>query len=194
MKSPLKSTLKRVSLSVCFLHGRPFAGRASNWQSNKLGCYITIYSLIARSVVLRRRNWTIIDLLGNVFIHNPARSRLSPQMAELCKERICITGLWVYRWMKTNNREQGYTVIPYRSIGSWRTAEWYMAYSQNVRNCQRVKFHPKGVNLISFGVDLGINLSRSDPYNIHPPYKEVKFTLLEYSALSLFIIKRVCNS
>ena len=26
--------------------------------------------------------------VGNVFIHNAARSRLSPQMAEPCKERI----------------------------------------------------------------------------------------------------------
>ena len=70
------------------LHGRPFAGRATNWESNKLGCYITTYSPIARSVVLRWRNQTIIDLLGNVFIHNAARSRLSPQMAKPCKERI----------------------------------------------------------------------------------------------------------
>ena len=70
------------------LYGRPFVGRASNWLSNKLGCYITMYSPIARSVVLRRRNRIIIDLLYNVFIHNAARSRLSPQMAEPCKERI----------------------------------------------------------------------------------------------------------
>ena len=49
----------------------PFAGRASNWQSNKLGCYITMYSPIARSVVLRRRGQTIMDLLGNVFIMLP---------------------------------------------------------------------------------------------------------------------------
>ena len=73
-------------LFIRSLHGRPFAGRASNWESNKLGCYITMYSPITRSVVLRRRNWTIIDLLGNVFIHNAARSRLrarlSPQMAK----------------------------------------------------------------------------------------------------------------
>ena len=72
------------------LHGWPFAGRASNWQSNKLGCYIRIHSPTARSVVLRRRNRTIIDLIGNVFIHNGARSRLSPQMAEPCKERIVV--------------------------------------------------------------------------------------------------------
>ena len=79
---------RRIEKSVFFLnsrilihplHGPPFAGRASNsnWQSNKLGCYITMYSPIARSVVLRRRNRTIIDLLGNVFIHNAARSRVS---------------------------------------------------------------------------------------------------------------------
>ena len=55
-----------LSLSIRSLHGQPFAGRASNWQSNKLGCYITIYSPIVRSVVLRRRNQTIINLLGNV--------------------------------------------------------------------------------------------------------------------------------
>ena len=75
-------------ISIRSLHGRPFAERASNWESNKLGCYITMYLPIARSVVLRRRNWTIIDLLGNVFIHNAARSRLSPQMVKPCKERI----------------------------------------------------------------------------------------------------------
>ena len=75
-------------LYIRSLHGQPFAGRASNWQSNKLGCYITMSSPNARSVVLRRRNQTIIDLLGNVFIHNAARPRLSPQMAKPCKERI----------------------------------------------------------------------------------------------------------
>ena len=47
-----------------------------------------MYLPIARSVILKRRNQTTIDLLGNVFIHNAARSRLSPQMAKLCKERI----------------------------------------------------------------------------------------------------------
>ena len=46
-----------------------------------------MYSPFARSVVLRRRNRTIIDLLGNVFIHKAARSRLSPQMVEPCKEQ-----------------------------------------------------------------------------------------------------------
>ena len=76
---------------ISSLHGRPFAGRASNgWESNKLGCYITMYSSIARSVVLRRRNRTIIDLLGKVFIHNAARSRLSLQMAKPCKERLWV--------------------------------------------------------------------------------------------------------
>ena len=45
-------------------------GRASNWESNNLVCDITMYSPIARSVVLRRRNWIIIDLFGNVFVHN----------------------------------------------------------------------------------------------------------------------------
>ena len=30
----------------------------------------------------------MIDLLGDVFIHNSARSRLSPQMAKPCRERI----------------------------------------------------------------------------------------------------------
>ena len=38
--------------------------------------YTTMHSPIARSVVLRRYH-AIIDLLGNVFIHNAARSRLS---------------------------------------------------------------------------------------------------------------------
>ena len=76
-------------------------GRALNWQSNKLGYYITLYSPIARSVVLRRRNQTIIDLFGNVFIHNAARSRLSLQMAKPCKERII--GSW--------GRGQRYTIF-----------------------------------------------------------------------------------
>ena len=48
-------------------------------------------SPIARSVVLKRRNRTTLELLGNVFIHIAARSRLSPQMAEPCKERIPLT-------------------------------------------------------------------------------------------------------
>ena len=51
-----------------------------------------MYSPIARSVVLRRRNQTIIDLLGKVFIHNAARSKLSLQMAKPCKERIIGSG------------------------------------------------------------------------------------------------------
>ena len=54
-----------------------------------LGCYI-MYSPIARSVVLRRRNRTIINLFGNIFFHNAARSKLSPQMAEPCKEHILV--------------------------------------------------------------------------------------------------------
>ena len=43
---------------------------------------------IARLVVLKRTNLTSINLLGNVFIHITARSRLSPQMAEPCEERM----------------------------------------------------------------------------------------------------------
>ena len=39
-------------------------------------------------MILGRRNRTIIDLLGNVFIHYAARSRLSTKMAKACKERI----------------------------------------------------------------------------------------------------------
>ena len=46
-----------------------------------------MYSPIARSVVLKR-NWTIVELLGNVFIHIAGRSRLSLQMEEPCKEWI----------------------------------------------------------------------------------------------------------
>ena len=46
-----------------------------------------MYSPIARSAVLRR-NQTIADLLGNVFIHIAARSWLSLQKAEPCKEQI----------------------------------------------------------------------------------------------------------
>ena len=77
-------------------------------DSRILGCYIPMYSPIARSVVLRRRYWTLIDLLSNVFIHKVARSRLSTQMAEPCKERnsclpslssimMCIFG-WACWW------------------------------------------------------------------------------------------------
>ena len=40
------------------------------------------YSPIVRSVVLKRRNRTTLKLLGNVFIHIAARSRLSLQMVE----------------------------------------------------------------------------------------------------------------
>ena len=73
------------------LHGLPFAGRASKWQLNKLGRYITMYSPIVRSVFFKRRNRTIVDLLGNVFIHNAARLRLSSQIVEPRKERIAST-------------------------------------------------------------------------------------------------------
>ena len=86
----LKLYFLNVNLT-CSLHGRPFVVRASNWQLNKLGCYITMYAPIARSGVLGRRNWTTINLLGNISIHNAARSRLSSQMAELCKDWICQT-------------------------------------------------------------------------------------------------------
>ena len=41
-----------------------FAGIASNWQWNRLICYIMIYSPIASSEVLRRRDRTIIELLN----------------------------------------------------------------------------------------------------------------------------------
>ena len=95
----------------CSLHCWPFVGRASNWESNKLRCYITMYSPIARSVVLRWKNWTIIELLGNVFIHNAARLRLSPQMAKPCKEQIvlpcsdwalCVIEAWKYNMCCTS--------------------------------------------------------------------------------------------
>ena len=47
-----------------------------------------MYSPIARSVVLKRRNQTTLEMLGNIFNHISARLRLSPQMVEPCKERI----------------------------------------------------------------------------------------------------------
>ena len=50
-----------------------------------------MYSPTAKSVVLRRRNRTINNHLGNVFIHNAARLRLSPQTAA-CKEQISEIG------------------------------------------------------------------------------------------------------
>ena len=59
------------------------------------------HSLVLNSVQARqKRTRTIIDLLGNIFIHNAARSRLSPQMAELCKERIgnCCGGCCKSTW------------------------------------------------------------------------------------------------
>ena len=53
-----------------------------------LGHYITMYSPIVRSVLLKRRNQTILKLLGNVFIHIAARSKLFPQMAGPYEVRI----------------------------------------------------------------------------------------------------------
>ena len=50
--------------------------------------YITMYSPIARSVVLRRRNWTILELLGNAFIHIAARSRLPLQWRNRAKSEL----------------------------------------------------------------------------------------------------------
>ena len=75
-------------LHIRSLHGPPFAGKALTWELNKIGCYITMYSSIARSVVLKRRNRTTLELLGNILIHITAGSRLSPQMVEPCKEWI----------------------------------------------------------------------------------------------------------
>ena len=49
-----------------------------------------MYSPIALSVVLKRQNQTTLELLGKVFIRIAARSRLSSQMADPCKERILV--------------------------------------------------------------------------------------------------------
>ena len=88
------------------MHGPPFAGRASNWQSNISECYITMYSPTTRSLVLKRTNRTIVELLGNIFIHIAARSRLSLQMAESCKERIAIP------WSVSNRTVQSFVNTP----------------------------------------------------------------------------------
>ena len=71
------------------LHGRPFAGRASNWQSYKLGCWHNVFTYCKVSGFEKKESNHI--LLGNVLIHYPARLRLSPQMAKPCKERIVQT-------------------------------------------------------------------------------------------------------
>ena len=89
--STLKSILA-IGLAIHSLQGWPFAGRASNWESNKLGCYITMYLPIARAVILRGRNRSVRPP-GNVFIHN---TRLSLQMVKPCKERK-----WLYHWKLT---------------------------------------------------------------------------------------------
>ena len=49
-----------------------------------------MFSPIAKSVILKRRNQTTLKLLGNVFIHVAASSKLSLHMAELCKKRILL--------------------------------------------------------------------------------------------------------
>ena len=61
-----------------------------------------MYSPIARSVVLKRKDWTTLERLGNVFIHIAARSRLSLQMAEPREELIHTTFVWVGTTIKTN--------------------------------------------------------------------------------------------
>ena len=80
-----QGVIKRKLLSIRSLHGWPFVRRVSNWQLNKLVCYIAIHSPHCKVSGFERRNRTIIILLRNVFIHNGARSRHSPQMAEPCK-------------------------------------------------------------------------------------------------------------
>ena len=52
-----------------------------------------MYSSIARSVVLKRGNRTTIELLGIVFIHIAAGSKLSPEMAEPYKEQMMYNDL-----------------------------------------------------------------------------------------------------
>ena len=91
-KTKAKEHLENIRVRTCIhpLQGLPFAGRASNWQLNKWGYYKTMYSPIARSVVFRRRHRTIVELLGVIFIHIAARSRLSPQMVEPCKKWISV--------------------------------------------------------------------------------------------------------
>ena len=66
--------------TVRHLRGEPQTESRKNKQC--------IYSPIARSVVLKRRNWTTLELSGNVSFILLIRSRLFPQMAEPCKERI----------------------------------------------------------------------------------------------------------
>ena len=52
-----------------------------------------MHSPIARSLGLKRRNRTTLELLCNVFIHIAVRSRLSPKMEEPFKERIELESL-----------------------------------------------------------------------------------------------------
>ena len=88
---PLRQWFTHLSLSQFALCTVGHLRREPRTESRiELRCYIKMYSPIARSVVLKR-NRTIIDHLGIVFIHNAARSRLSPQITKPCKERIQIT-------------------------------------------------------------------------------------------------------
>ena len=66
----------------------PFAGRALNWQANKLGLYRTMFSPLARSVVLRRNQTIVVELSGNIFIHIAAIWKLSLQ-TEPCRNANC---------------------------------------------------------------------------------------------------------
>ena len=57
-----------------------------------------------------------MDLLGNAFIHNAVRSRLSPQMAKLCKERInrhasLTAGDQVTAYISSNIMSQGFSIL-----------------------------------------------------------------------------------
>ena len=79
-----------MPFTLCMVR-QPLAVTASICQSNKSGYYITIYSPIARSVVLRR-NQTIVKLLGNIFIHIAARSRLSMTIVWLPSSREYLFG------------------------------------------------------------------------------------------------------
>ena len=81
-----------------------------------------MYSPVARSVVLRRRNRTIIDLLDNVFIHNAAKSKLYPQMAEPCKVRS--NNAQVDKAIETKYLAQGHKHVDTSGAGTHGLAPW----------------------------------------------------------------------
>ena len=79
-------------------------------------------------MVLRIRNRTIIDLLGNIFIHIAARSKLSLQMAETVQRANNITQYCIAALIP----KPGHIDVCPRGVNQWQYTEAKTTESENI--------------------------------------------------------------